>query len=319
MTTTATSFTYQPDFQARFGRGGGGAEASTHVASSFMEDFFGIAGKWAGRMGIGKGIDGSINGGQPSKIDPTRALSYADILGLSENRPGAENWRQLAPSRIKAHIQSGNIANGGAILTEGHVNGSKLTAGRYFKDTIGRNNFKEFLSLKETPGTALSKGLGLGILGFGVAKDTYNGYQAARASNGDNDLAVAGSTALAFGGSALKAGIAWEVSNILYDIGRTTLPKMTLGRVPIGGILMGALGAAATVHLLDKVIPKPQAPKQSVSPNESYEHTYRAVHEAISQGPLNPAQSSLVQAASTGGSAAGNPFHGNGSQAPNFI
>jgi hypothetical protein len=164
-------------------------------------------------------------------------------------------------------------------MTGDNINGGgKFNVSRYAKETLWQNNIHGITDYRNNPGTAISKGLGLGFLGFHVAGQTKDGYEAAKAKYGDNSFGVAMSTAGTFGASAGKAAVTWEVSNILYDIGRTTLPRMTVGKIPLGGVLLGALGAVVAAHALDSLIPPPQKPQQA---NQISGATYQSMQQAL--------------------------------------
>jgi hypothetical protein len=198
---------------------------------------------------------------------PAKLMTYGSILRLGD-QPLA--WKDLSWENYTKRVKSNCSGLLDALRPEDRrFLFQGVTLQSYLREVVWEGNLKPFKDLMAGGsglklGSSLAGMAGLGLLGWGILRNTYHAYQNAKTKKDGTPRSqwrTWWTTGTSFVAQTIKSLVAWEVAGLGFTVGKALLP---LGTFPLGGILVGALLASVAYRLLSKAFPEP-APKLKVN------------------------------------------------------
>ena len=208
------------------------------------------------------------------QVAPGSVHSYSNLLKMGD-KSVALNKFNLSDfkSTVKSNLSEVGKQPGG-LLREG------TTLKSYLKNTVVGENVKpikelftkgadgKFFGADKKIGAGVGRAAGLAYMATSVFKEGKAAYQQAKAQEDGSfgsKLKTFASTGVAVVKEAAKSAISWEAAGAAFAIGKAILP-IAAGGIPLGGILIGALGGALVNTALDKAAPGVAPEEEGASP-----------------------------------------------------
>jgi hypothetical protein len=259
-----TAFTGVPGSGAALGAARGLSD--TFNDNTLAQQWGTSALRWGGRETAAHAINTALGVQQappakPSKLDGLKQKFSKNAKAAAASAPKTySQWFNLGTDKVdlrnfnmtkyKETVQK-NLQNAKNPFTLEAA--KKLTNAEtlksYGRQTLVQNNFKPVKDLvTNSPdknwGGGLSRIFGFGFAGFDVVKNTKATWEQT------HDISE---TAMAAGKYTLRAAAIWELAGIGAAIGHAILP-ITIGALPLGPIVIGALLAVVGTKLLNPLL-----------------------------------------------------------------
>jgi hypothetical protein len=190
----------------------------------------------------------------------TETHSYSNLFHLKQEQLALKDG--LSWDRYKQTVRNNFEDFGKQVKRSGSV--KEFFGGMTLKEHLAfswKNNIEPFKDAiqntsKATVTAGVAQGAGVGLMGWDIFKNTRTVYKDSKAKEDGSlrsELNTMKDTGLAFAQYATRSVVSWEVAGRAMAFGRNLLPY-TVCRLPVGGILGGAIGGALAYKGMSKVL-----------------------------------------------------------------